>query len=209
MPVAGLISAGVGLVGGAISRANSNSALSKLLKDDPVYNENPIAAQRLGLAKTLFNARMPGATAVERNINSNQSNTVSNIQRGATDSSQFLSGVAGAQGQTNQAYDRLGIEEAQDYQRRYGNVSNAQEGVMDEQNRVFQDKVRRFQDRAQIQGAQQQNNGATWQELSNFGMGLSNFGMASGWKWPQGGGSSSAGLTQRMPTETVPHTWIR
>jgi hypothetical protein len=209
MPVAGLISGGIGLIGSAISRGNSNAKLGQLLKDDPQYKENPLAAQRLGLAQTLFNARMPGAASIEKNIYGNQANTLAKAQRGATDSSDLLSFTGGIQGQTNQAFDKLGMEEAGDYQRRYGNVSNAQDGLMEEQNRVFQDKVRRFQDRAQIEGAQQQNNGATWQELSNFGIGMANLGVSAGWKWPQGGASSSTGLTTRMPTETMPNTWIR
>ena len=193
MPVAGLISAGVGLIGGAISRGNANSKLRQLLKDDPIYKENPLAAQRFGLAQTLLNARMPGASSAEKNIYANQATTLSRAQRGATDSSQLLLAGGNIQGQTNEDFNRLGMDEAGDYQRRYGNYVGAQEGLINEQDKVYQDKVRRFQDRAQIQGAQAQNNGATWQELSNFGMGMANFGVASGWKWPGSSGGGTNG----------------
>ena len=193
MPVAGLISAGVGLVGGAISRSNANSQLDKLQKADPTYKENPLAAQRLGLANTLLNARMPGASSAEQNIYTNQANIISRAERGATDSAQMLAVGGNAQGQTNDALTRLGMEEAGDYQRRYGNFVGAQEGLINEQDKVYQDKVRRFQDMSQIQGAKAQNSAASWQELSNFGMGMANFGVASGWKWPGSSGGGTNG----------------
>lgn len=196
MPVAGLVSAGIGLVGSAISRANSNAELSRLMKENPQYKENPLAAERLGLARTLLNARMPGAAAAEKNIYANQASTIDNIERGATDSSQLLSAVGGVQTSTNEAFNNLGVQEAMDYQRRYGNYSNAQDGLINEKDKVFQDKVRRFQDKVQMKGAQQQNNGATWQELSNFGFGVANLELAGG-------------LATRMPTDIIPHTWKR
>lgn len=174
MPVAGIVTA-AGQLGTMNARQDANDKLSELLKIDPKYKENPLAAQRLGLAQTLFNARMPGAASIERNIYANQANTTAKFQRGATDASQLLSGVAAIQGQTNDAFSDLGIEELRDYQRRFGNLTGAQEGLINEQDKVFQDRVRRFGNRAQIQGAQAQNQAATWQELSNIGMSSANF----------------------------------
>jgi hypothetical protein len=198
MPVAGLISATVGEIGSAEARSASNRELEKLLSENKA---NPLIGQRLGLAKTLFNARMPGATAAEKNIYTTGANTTAQIQRGATDASQFLTGATNVQAGQNKAFNQLSQQEMEDYQRRYGNLIGAEDAAINEDNRVYQNKV-------SLKGAQQQNNGATWQELSNFGIGMANLGVSAGWKWPQGGGgSSSTGLTQRMPTEQMPHTW--
>jgi len=172
--------AAVGLAGGVgkmIGRGKANKQMEALIAQNPVYKENPMARQRLGLAQSLLNARMPGAAAAERNIYGTQANRLSQLQRGATDSSQLLAMGAQAQGQTNQAFGDLGIAEAQDYQRRYGNLAGAQEGVIREGDKVFQDETRRFQDLAQIRGAQNANRQANWGDVSGMGFGLMDFGM--------------------------------
>ena len=182
MPVAA-IGAGLGLIGGIgkmVGRAGANSRLRQLERDNPAYKENPEAAKRLGLANTILNARMPGAASMERNIYANQANTIANAQRGATDASQLLAMGGSAQGQTNQAFDNLGIQEAQDYQRRYGNQVGAQEGVIREGDKVFQDQQRRFQDNVGIEGAINENNQNTWGDISRMGFGLSDFAMSGG-----------------------------
>ena len=63
-----LLMAGLGVAGGIgkmFARAKANKDLKGLMKQDPVYQQNPIAAQRMALAQQLFNARMHGAAAVE------------------------------------------------------------------------------------------------------------------------------------------------
>lgn len=190
-----LIMAGVGLagaVGKMIGRGKANKQMNALLAQDPQYKENPLAKQRMGLAQQLLNARMPGAAAVERNIYGNQASYLSNASKVATDSSQLLALGAKAQGQTNAAFEDLGIQEAQDYQRRYGNLSQAQEGVINEQDKVYQDKIRRFGNLAQIRGAQNANRQANWGDVSNFGFSAMNFGLqgAGGIGQMIGGGSS-------------------
>ena len=106
-------------------RAKANRELKNLMKQDPTYQADPrvmqMANQRLGLANTLLNARMPGASAAERNIYTNQANQLAGLNRGATDASQALAVAAGIGGQTNQAFENLGQQEAQDYYRRLEN----------------------------------------------------------------------------------------
>lgn len=180
LAIAGL---GLGLIGGIGSLFGSrraNKRLEDLLRQNPAYKENPLARERLGLAQTLLNARMPGAAAMERNIYGNQANTLAQVNRNATDASQALALAAGVQGQTNQAFGNLGIQEAQDYQRRYGNLVGAQEGVIQEGDKVHQDAVRRFQDMAQIRGAQNANTQGVWNSLSNLGFGAASLGVAGG-----------------------------
>lgn len=182
IPAIGL---GIGLIGGIgkmFGRGRANRQLKKLMAMNPAYKENPLARQRLGLAQTLLNARMPGAATAERGIHANQANQVANINRGATDAAQALALSTQAAGQTSDAFTDLGVQEAQDYQRRYQNLEGAQQGVINEQDKVFQDQVRRFQDTAQIQGQMNANRQANWGDLSNLGFSLADMGMSGGFQ---------------------------
>lgn len=184
--------AAVGLIGGIgsiIGNAKSNRQLERLIKQNPTYKSSPYAAQRMALAQQLLNARQPGAAAAERNIYGAQANSMANVQRNATDSSQALALGAGIGGQTNQAFGDLAQQEAQGYQQRYQNLSAAQEGMTQEGDKVYQDQVRRFQDLAAIRGAQSQNRQSMWQGISNMGFGAMNFGLASA----GGGAGTGAG----------------
>lgn len=177
------IGLGMGLLGaggGAIGRGKANREMEALMKQNPMYSANPMAQQRLGLAQTLLNARMPGSARAEQNIWSNQANTVGNFQRGATDGAQLLQMGAMAQGQTNNALDDLQTKETMDYERRFDNLGQAQEGVIREGDKVFGDQVRSFQDKVQMKGAQNANRAANWQSLSNMGFGMMSLGMSSG-----------------------------
>lgn len=177
LAIAGLGLGLVGGIGGLFGNKKSNRALERLISQNPQYQANPLARQQMGLAQTLLNARMPGAAAAEQNIYQNQANALGNVNRNATDASQALALAAAGQGQTNEAFNNLAGQETQDYQRRYGNLAQAQQGVINEDDKVFQDKVRQFQDLAQIRGAQNANRQNTWSSLSNLGFGAMNLGM--------------------------------
>jgi hypothetical protein len=114
---------------------------------------------------------------------------MANVNRNATDASQALAMAGATQGQANQAFGNLETGEAQDYQRRYGNLVGAQQGMIQEGDKVFQDQVRRFQDMAQIKGAQAHNRSAMWQGLGNLGFGMMGLGMAGA------GGSGGGGFS--------------
>lgn len=162
---------GLGAIGGIINGFTSGSKLNNLIKQDPTYTANPIAAQRLGLATSLLNARMPGATAMERNIYGNQANQLANVNRNATDSSQALALGSAAQGQTNQAFQNLSVQEQGDYYNRLQNLTGAQQGVIQEGDKVYQDQVRRYGDLAAVTGAKMQNTQTAWNSLANLGFG--------------------------------------
>ena len=143
MPI--IIGAGLGLAGGigkAIGRARSNRELRGIMSRMPQYKENPLYAQRLGLAQTLLNARTPGAAAAERNIYQAQANQMAGAERAATDPNQLLLTGAAAAGQANQAFNQLGQMEAQDYQRRYANLASAQEASAQEAQRKYEDELK-------------------------------------------------------------------
>jgi len=207
---------GLGLIGGIgkmFGRAKANRELKNLMKQDPTYQADPrvmqMANQRLGLANTLLNARMPGASAAERNIYTNQANQLAGLNRGATDASQALAVAAGIGGQTNQAFENLGQQEAQDYYNRLGNLNNAQQGVMNEATRIegnqYQDQLRKYQNKLDIQGAIQQNRQNTWGDISNLGFGLADFGMSGGFN----GIGSRPGLTSSISNMGVQNAPIQ
>lgn len=175
------IGLGAGLIG-SIGKffGGGNAQLEKLIKLDPKYTANPIAANRLSLAQTLLNARMPGAANYEANIYGTQANQQANIERNSTDASTALALGAASQGQTNKAFSDLSGKEAEDYQRRYGNLVTAQQGEIEEGDKVYRDQVRRFEDMAKIRGAQIENSQNAWGSLSNLGFGVANFGLSGG-----------------------------
>lgn len=204
MPVT-LVGLGLGLVSGigkGIQRSKSNKQMRELMGRMPQYKENPIFAQRMGLAQTLLNARMPGAAAAERNIYQTQANQMANVQRGATSGSDVLLAGAGAAGQAGQAFNQLGQAEAADYQRRYGNLASAQDAYAQEQQRVYEDQLRRYQMEAQLQGAIQENRAATWGDIGNFGLGVASLGASGGLKdlFGKGGkGGTNANMGSHYP----------
>ncbi len=175
--------AALGLIGGVANLFGSrkaNKRLDRLMKQNPTYQSNPIAAQRMALAQQLLNARMPGAAAQERNIYGAQANANASVERSATDASQALAVKAAIAGQTNQQFNQLGVQEGQDYYNRLNNLTGAEQGMIAEGDKVYQDQVRRFQDLAQIRGMQTRNTQNAWQGVSNLGFGLLNFGLAGG-----------------------------
>lgn len=185
----------IGLAGSVaqmVQRGVANKKLSRLMKNDPTYKENPLVRQRFGLAQSLLNARMPGAASIERNIYGTQGNILSNAQRGATDSNQLLLTGAAAQGQSNQAFENLGLQEAADYQRRFNNYTSSNEALVNEGDKVFGDQVRKFENTLQAEGAKNENTQNTFKDISNAAFALTDYGMA-------GKNKDSLGNDNRMP----------
>jgi len=205
--LAGLATGLIGGIGKMISRGKANKEMGRLMKEDPTYAANPLAAQRLGLAQTLLNARMPGASAAERNIYTNQANQLASVDRNATDASQALAIKSGVGAGTNNSFQDLGQMEASDYQRRFGNLVNAQEGVINEGNKVFQDQTRRFDNKVQFKGAQAANRAANWSDVSNIGFGLMDFGAAGGFSNLFGGNGGGQG-SPTNPSQGVSTNWL-
>lgn len=180
-----LLAAGLGIIGGLgkiIGRGRANKNMSKLLKDDPTYTANPLAANRLGLAQSLLNARMPGAASAERNIYGSQAAGFNNAARSATDPTQLLAAGVAGQAQTDQSFENLEQQEAAGFQQRYNNLTSAQEEQIQEDDKVFNDQTRRFNDKFQVAGAKNANNQNSWGDISNLGFGLADFGMAEGFE---------------------------
>lgn len=192
LAIAGLGLGVIGGIGNIFGGGKAKREMSRLLKNDPVYNTSPIAKERYGHAQTLLNARMPGAAAAERNIMATQANQLSNINRLATDSSQALALAGGVQGGTNQAVEQLGMQEGQDYYNRLQNLQGAQQGMITEGDKVYQDKVRRWENMAQAAGVNAQNRSQSWNSLSNLGFGMANLAQSGGFKGSGAGGAGGA-----------------
>jgi hypothetical protein len=179
-----LISAGLGvgsLINSFVSAGKLNRMANAIHPADPTYAVSPYAKDRLGLAETLLNARMPGAASLERNIEANQAAAGANIDRNATSSAEALTMKAQAQGQTNQADANLATQEQQDFYNRLGNLSNAQQGMVAEGDKVYQDKLRDYQEQQQLKnaymGAAMQDQQQAWNSLANTGIAAASMAM--------------------------------
>jgi hypothetical protein len=178
-----LIGLGIGLagtIGKMISRGKANKELGKLSKQDPKYQINQIARDRLALAKTMLNARMPGAIQVEKNILGNQANRLGSINKLATDSATALSMANQVSNKTDQQLSDLGTTEAGDYYRRLGFLNEAQEGMISEEDKSYEDTIRRYGNLLQIKGAQASNRSNTWGDIAGLGFGLADFASSGG-----------------------------
>jgi hypothetical protein len=174
--VAGLIVGGIGTIGKAIGRAKSNKELRALQARMPKWKSQE------GLAQTLLNARAPGAAQAERNIYQQEANQMAGAQRGSTSANQLLLAGAGATGQANQAFGQLGQMEAGDYQRRYGNLTAAQQAD-------YVAAQQQYGQQAQIQGAINENRQNTWGDVA--GLGFATAGLAAQGAFSGGGNRQS------------------
>lgn len=170
--IGSLVGGVLGSVGAIASNLEGDKTRRRLLHmigTDPKYEQSPYAKSRLGLATQLLNSRMPGATAMERNIYANQANFNSQVDRNATGGSQALALAAAGQGETNQAFNNMGVSEAQDYYRRLGNYNQASEGMTAEHHAGFDDQVRRWQDEGNIYMQRNNIRQQQGQTLTNLG----------------------------------------
>lgn len=174
-----------GFVGGIFNSNSANKKLDDILARDPMYTANPIAAQQYGMAKTILNARTPGATYAQGQISQNEANSMDAATRNATDGSQLLATGGALEGMANRATLGLAEQEAADYQRRFGNVIATGGAVINEGDKVHQDAVRRMQDEVSIRGQQAQNKQNVWNSLTNLGMGALSLGASA-----SGGGTT-------------------
>lgn len=213
-----LLGLGVGLagsIGKMFGRGQANKKMESLMKQDPAYAANPLAGQRLALAQTMLNARMPGVIQAERNILSNQGNQINNVNRVATDASQALAFAAGIGGNTDRQLADLGLAESQDYYNRLNNVFDAQQGVINEGDKVFGDQVRRYGNQVQMQGAINENKQNNWGDISNLGFGLADFAANGGFNFGGNGNrvsqlsSNQTGNMQRTYTPIMNGTGNR
>jgi len=202
--IGGITNMAMGTVGNifsSIAGIKWDKKMSKLLEEDPAYTADPNAKQRLGMAQTLLNARMPGAAAAERNIYGAGANATAAAARGATDASQFLALASGIQGQEGQQFMDLQSKEAQDYGGRLDRLTDASKGMSEEHKALFDDSVRRWQDKININTAQYTARANGGKSIGALG---SSFGDTSGF----GGGGSGGGGGMGMSDKRLKHNYF-
>jgi hypothetical protein len=155
-----------GLIAGIAGGLQTKHRLNKMQKNNPAYTayDSPELADRLSLAKTLLNARMPGMARAQQNIQGNQANVAAGVERNATSGAQALQMLSASQAQTNDAFGELQTKDEQNYYNNLNNLTGAQMATATaktaENDKVYNDKVRRYQDAINIQMAK---NGITQQ----------------------------------------------
>lgn len=181
MPIPLLMGIGAGLgVANSIGRFIGGIKQTKEAKKiNPVFNQyqtNPYAQQQLGLAQQMFNGRMAGASQMQNNLFSNQGNTLDAIGRTATDGSQALAAIAGAQGQTDQSISDLQTMEAQNKYSMLGNLNAAYGSMINEGDKGYESMFQKYQMDAQrkdaLANAGAQNKYGAVSDVASMGMSL-------------------------------------
>ena len=191
--ISGMAMNTVGTIFGAVAGMKADKKLSKLQEQDPVYTHSPYVTERYNMAKNLLNSRMAGAATMERGISGAAGNAYGNIQRNTTDSSQALALMAGIQGQAGDQSTRLGQLEGEDYYKKLGNLTGAQEGMTQESQNVFDDSVRRWQDKVNISQAQYAMRSQGAKNINSYGDSMNSSLTSMGSGMGAGGGMSSGG----------------
>lgn len=180
----------IGMAGKAAGRATANRQLQKLIDEIPKYKN------KAGLAQTMLNARMPGAAQAERNVYGEQASILGRGQQAATSSSDILQQLAGVQSQTNQAISGINQSELADYQRRYGNL-------MEAENTDYAAAQNQYAQKAQLQGAIQENKQNTWGDIANTGFSMANFSAQGGFNKGGLNNKDIAGIRAAPTTPTL------
>lgn len=147
------------------------------------------------LARQNYNGRMAGSGVVEAGIYGNQANTLAALGRNSTSAAQQLALAGAVQGNTNDAFQNLGLMEAQDKARRFGELSYANQGVQAQQNNLgnlYLNRSNQLQGNAsQLGQAGQINQFQALQGMANVGIaaGMGQFGNLFG-------GGNQSGVTQ-------------
>lgn len=137
------LSIGEGIFG-AIKGAQQMGQAGKIKPQFSPYVASDFAKRKLGMAQQMFGGRMAGAAQQEQNIMANQANQISNVNRNATDSSQALALASGIQGQTNQAFNNLGVQEAQNKYSLLNNLNDAYQTMIGEGDKEQQSRMDKF-----------------------------------------------------------------
>ncbi|MEJ7831148.1 MAG: hypothetical protein WKF91_23275, partial [Segetibacter sp.] len=183
-----------------VQAGKQNKLANAIKPDDPTYKPSEFAKANLGLASSLFNGRMAGAAEAERNIAGTQSNTIGQINRNATSSSQALALAASTQGEANDSFGRLSVAEAQNKQSMAGQLYNANRDMTIENNKVYEDLQRKYNNDVQAKAALRQaaanNTSGIYSDLASgvFAAGsMQGSGFGSG-GWGQGYGANGSAL---------------
>lgn len=140
MPV-GAILGGIGAIAGSVNNIIQGGKQRKAANAiNPVwkqYQADPEAMKRLAEWQNQ-RGLMAGYANTQRSIAGNFGNTADALSSGATDSSQLMATLAGAQGATNNAYQDLQTKQQQNNLGVQSGIDSARQGVIDENSKVYQ-----------------------------------------------------------------------
>ena len=173
----GALVSGAGALGKLFAGAKQNRLANQINPFFQQYQQNPLAQQNLAVNKNMFYGRMPGAQKAESNIMQLQSNQLSNLQRGATDSSQLLAMGAGLQGGTNEAFSNLAAAEGQSKAALLPSLGQAYRGAISEGDKAYESMLQKYQidrqDKAALRESGMQN---IFGGIGDVGAGLMQYG---------------------------------
>jgi len=167
-------------VSGLFGLVNGIGQLLKSKRMNPVRPEYQIpeeTRQQLALQQNLLNAEMPGEQQQRQDIYTNQANTLGSLARGASDQSQYLAGLGAVQGQTNSAFNNLGVQRAQNYYNNLSGLERAQQNMAAARDKAFElnqldPYLMQMQQKYQLQNAGNQNIASGLGNLSMIGASL-------------------------------------
>lgn len=141
----GATAAGIGSLFKLFQGIKQNKLANQIHPQYTPYQVSPEVKAQLGLARQLYNGRMFGAADQEKNIAASQAGAMANVNRNATDSSQALALGLLSQGQTNNAYNQLGIQEKQNKYDLVGNLNAGYQAMTGERQKVYEDMMRKYE----------------------------------------------------------------
>lgn len=143
--IGGLIAGGIGALGKIGAGIFQGKQANKINPVYEPYETSEYAKSQLGLAQQMFGGRMFGAGDLEKNIYGSQAGYMGNVNRNATDSSQALALGGLAQGQTNQAFQNLQIQEQQNKYGLLDNLNRAYQTMTNEDWKEYQDMLNKYE----------------------------------------------------------------
>jgi hypothetical protein len=195
MPLAGLVTAGVGSLIG-IGKGIADISRSKKIK--PQYTPFQISesAKRMqGLAQAQLNARAPGAAQRDRGIQGSQAQMLGAVGRGVTDSATALQMAAASQAQAGREQASAQDADAQYYQSAIGRLFGAEQNMQQQEGMKYQEDFRKFQLDTQMKEALRS------EGFQGITGGLQNFG---GMMMSAGLNSSGGAATQGVSAQGAP-----
>ena len=171
---------------------NTDAKLKELLAKNPQYTRSAYPGMKMGIANQTFSSQMPGTQQFKNNLLSSQGNSLSFINKNATDASQALALAAGVGGQTDQAIGDLQLQEAEWKKFGLNNLNEAYGAMADEDRYVNENKNLNYQNEVQLEGAIAANKYAKRRALWDTVGGIANIGtslITGGIKIPKIGGT--------------------
>lgn len=169
------VAAAVGVVGAGTSlylglrQQNMAKKAAKDAQRMETYEESPYAKEEFNLARQLFNGRMAGASAEERNIANSNASFTNNVNRNATSSGQALALSGAGVDLANNAYNNLAIKEASNRYNLLDNLNRGYQQMINEGDKVYNSEQQKaMYDANNVQGLRN----AAWQNIFNGVQGL-------------------------------------